>query len=116
MKLILLSALQGILAVGGMGLLNQSLGGRTLEYFDVMQGVFTVKGILGAIMLLLSSFVMFFILTFARLSEYVPISTAAVYFITIIYAVVFQGERVSVSIILGMVMIIGGIAIIGSNK
>jgi len=108
--------LQGILAVAGMGFLTQSLAGRSLVVRDVIEGVFTFKGTTGAVLLVLSSFVMFFALTFSKLSEYVPVSTGAAYFFTVLYAVTLQGERVTIPIVLGMVMIVGGIAIISSQK
>jgi drug/metabolite transporter (DMT)-like permease len=116
MKLILLSLLQSVLTVVGMGLLTIALGGRGLSFRELFSAVGTLPGIMGLVLLFGSFVVTSIILTFARLSVYVPLSTSMVFLVTLLYAVLFQGEKVSLPITLGMVLIVMGIALVSGNR
>ncbi|MCO6465149.1 MAG: hypothetical protein J5I53_00900 [Bradyrhizobiaceae bacterium] len=112
MKLTLLSLLQSICTVVGMGLINSALHGRPLTVRHMSTAIATIEGIAG-IVLLLGSFVLTsVILTFAKVSVFVPLSTGLVFITTIVYATLVQSERISLPMALGMTLILAGIALV----
>lgn len=115
MKLIIMSSLQALLGVGGMALLANALGGKTASAMQIVYALASPLGIAGVALMLASGVVMFTIFTYARLSAYVPISTAAAFLFTVLVAVLYHGEKLSLSLVLGMAMILGGIVIISKS-
>ena len=111
MKLILLTTLQSALTVGGMGLLTLSLNGRPLEVKSLLEGIFTFQGMAGVLMLLGSFVTTSIVLTFAKLSVFVPLNTGIVFLFTILFAMIVQHEKIDLPVVIGMVFIVIGISI-----
>ncbi len=116
MKLILLSLLQSLFTVSGMGLLTVALGGKGLVPRELLAAITSLHGILGLVLLFGSFVVTSMILTFARLSVFVPLNTGMVFLVTLLYAVLFQAEKLSLPIMLGMVLIVMGIALVSGSR
>ena len=112
MKLLLLTTLQSALTVGGMGLLTIALGGRPMEFKALLEGVFTLQGIAGIVVLFGSFITTSIILSFARLSIFVPLNTGIVFLFTVLFAALVQDEKINVPILVGMSLIVAGIAIV----
>lgn len=116
MKLFLLTLLHSVFTVSGMGLINAALGGKPLNVRDLSEAVLTPLGILGVILLFGSFIVTSVILSFARLSVFVPLSTGLVFLVTLLYAVWFQDEKVNIVTTLGMVLIVIGVAVVSGQS
>ena len=116
MKLLLLTTLQSALTVGGMGLLTIALGGRPLEFRALYEGIFTLPGISGIVLLFGSFITTSVVLTFAKLSIFVPLNTGIVFLFTVLFASVVQHERINLPILIGMSLIVAGIAIVSMYR
>ncbi|MBI2794147.1 MAG: hypothetical protein HYX66_05795 [Ignavibacteria bacterium] len=115
MKLILMSSLQALLGVGGMAMLTNALGGKATSAMQIVYALASPFGIAGIALMLTAGVVMFIIFTYAKLSAFVPISTAAAFLFTVLVSVLYQGEKLSLSLVLGMAMILGGIVVVSKS-
>lgn len=115
MKLIIMSSLQALLGVAGMAMLTNALGGKPTSVLQIAYALVSPSGIGGIALMLAAGVVMFIIFTYARLSAFVPISTAAAYLFTVLVSVLYYGEKLSLSLVLGMAMILGGIVIVSKS-
>lgn len=116
MKLILLSILQSALAVGGTGLMTMAMHGRMTGPTSLIEGALTPQGLLGMVLLLTSFVVMAVILTFAKLSVYIPLNTAITFLFTVMFATVVEHERISLPMMLGMLLIVLGATLLVSGQ
>jgi len=116
MKLLSLTVLQSALTVGGMGMLTLALGGRSLELRTLLEGVTTSYGITGILMLFGSFITTSVILTFARLSIFVPLNTGIVFLFTVLFSVLVQNEKVNIPVVLGMALIVIGVSIVSAFR
>lgn len=116
MKLILLSILQSAFAVGGTGLMTMAMHGRMTGPTSLIEGALTPQGLLGMVLLLSSFVVMAVILTFAKMSVYVPLNTGIAFLFTIIFAAVVEHERINIPMIIGMVLILSGVAVLANYR
>ena len=116
MKLVLLSILQSALAVGGTGLMTMAMHGRMTGPASLLAGALTPQGLIGMLLLLSSFIVMAVILTFAKLSVYIPLNTAISFLLTVIFASLVEHERITFPMMLGMVMIVIGTALVASGQ
>jgi multidrug transporter EmrE-like cation transporter len=112
MKLILLTTLQSVLTVGGLGLLGMAMGGREFSVRMFFDGLFSIHGVGGVVCLVASFIVTSVVLSFARLSIFIPLNTGLVFLFTVLFTLLFHDEGVSLPVILGMSLIIAGIAIV----
>ncbi len=116
MKLIALSLLQSLLAVVGMGMLTEALGGKNIAPRELIAAIFSIPGIVGVALLFCSFVVTSMILTFTKLHVFVPLNTGMVFLITLLYALMVQGEKINVSIVLAMVLIVVGVALASGQR
>lgn len=115
-KLYALTALQAILGVGGIVMLTRALHGKPMELRVMATAIFTVEGMIGAAVLFCSFVVMSIILSFAKMSVYIPLNTALTFLVTIILSVVIGHERVTLTTALGMVLIVAGVALVSAKN
>ena len=116
MKLFLLTTLQSAFTVGGMGLLTLALGGREMGMRTLFEGIITWQGLAGIVLLFGSFLTTSAVLSFARLSVFVPLNTGIVFLFTIIFAVLVQDERVNLPMLAGMTLIVIGVAVVSANR
>lgn len=116
MKLVLLCILQSAVAVSGTGLMTMAMHGRPNTASDLIAGAFTPQGLFGMALLLSSFVVMAIILTFARLSVYIPLSTAITFLFTVVFATLVEHERVNMPMMFGMVLIVIGVTLVASGQ
>lgn len=115
MKLIVLTILQSLCTVVGMGLLNVALDGRPIQLREITSALYTLHGMFGVVLLFLSFVLTSVILSFARLSVFIPLNTGFVFLATIIWAILFQEDKISLPMMIGMMLIVAGIALVSSN-
>lgn len=116
MQLIAWCVLQSALAVGGMALLTHALYGVPLEIRALSTAFLSWWALAGAAALAASFIVLSIILSFASWSIFVPISTACTFVCTVCLSIITQSEAVSIRTVIGMVLIIAGIAVIASKR
>ncbi len=116
MRLILMCALQSVLSVGGTGLLTMALHGRELTPASLTASLGTWQAIAGILCLFASFLVMGAIVSFARLSVYIPLTTGLTFLCTVAYAVVVQREHIGMPTWVGMALILAGVWAISLRK
>ena len=116
MKLVLLTILQSVLTVGGMGLINLAVDGKPLSLKPLLSGMLSWQGGLGVLLLIGSFFTTTAVLSFARLSVFIPLNTGLVFLFTVLFAVILQDERLSVPMLFGMALIVVGIGIVAQYR
>lgn len=116
MKLVLLSILQSALAVSGTGLMTMAMHGRMTGPSSLLAGALTPQGLIGMALLLSSFIVMAVILTFAKLSVYIPLNTAISFLLTVVFATLLEQERITIPMVLGMLLIVIGTALVASGQ
>ncbi|MBL0323267.1 MAG: hypothetical protein IPP80_13005 [Ignavibacteria bacterium] len=92
-KLLALTSLQAILGVGGIAMLTRALHGKPMELRVITTALFTIEGMIGAVILFGSFIVMSVILSFAKMSVYIPLNTALTFLVTIILTCHGSGTR-----------------------
>lgn len=115
-KLVAFVTLQSILSVGGIMMIARVLHGKASDIRTIIAAASSIEGLVGVVLLFSSFVVMSFILSFAKSSIYIPVSTAIVFLTTILFAVVLGSERVTLVTALGMVLIVAGVALIAGNR
>lgn len=116
MKLVFLSILQSALAVSGTGLMTMAMHGRMSGPSSLLAGALTPQGLIGMALLLSSFIVMAVILTFAKLSVYIPLNTAITFLFTALFATIVEHERVNMPIVFGMILIVIGATLVASGQ
>ena len=116
MKLLLLTILQSAFTVGGMGLLTIALAGRPIEFKTLLEGIATPHGLIGILLLFGSFITTSVVLSFAKLSIFVPLNTGIVFLFTVIFAATFQDEKVNAPVLLGMALIVIGISVVSAFR
>ncbi|MBU3742802.1 MAG: hypothetical protein FGM24_11070 [Candidatus Kapabacteria bacterium] len=116
MKLLLFIIMQAATSVTGMGLLTIALHGRPFTAGNALQAATGWHGLLGIAFLFVSFILLGAIVSLAKLSTYIPISTAISFAFTVLWTVVVDRESVSVSTIIGMALILAGISAIAMGR
>jgi multidrug transporter EmrE-like cation transporter len=116
MRLLLLCALQSLLSVGGTGLLTMALHGRELSPAALTASLGTWQAVAGILCLFASFLVMGAIISFARLSVYIPLTTGLTFLCTVAFAVLVQREQIGVPTWVGMALILAGVWVISLRK
>ena len=116
-KIIIFCTLYAILNVAGATLIKKELIGRNLNsissFLNLLQE-FRVVGGFGII--LFSALVMFKALSLGRFSVIIPLASGVNFLITIAVGIFIFKDRVSMSQLFGMFLIIAGIAAISYNQ
>lgn len=108
-KLLLWTLVQAVFGVGGTALLTHMLHGRGISVATLTESAMSWQGLAGIVLMFLSFLTMGYVLSFAKLSAYIPISTALTFLLTLIVTTTIQKEELTVQILLGMVLITSGI-------
>jgi len=116
MKLLIYIIFQTATSVTGMGLLTIALHGRPFTASNALQAGMTWQGIVGVICLFLSFILFGAIVSLAKLSTYIPISTAISFTFTVLWTFLVDRESVSASTLFGMAMILAGISAIAMGR
>jgi multidrug transporter EmrE-like cation transporter len=116
MRLLLMCALQSVLSVGGTGLLTMALHGREISPASLTASLGTWQALVGILCLFASFLVMGAIVSFAKLSVYIPLTTGLTFLCTVAFAVVVQKESVGIHTWLGMSLILAGVWAISLRK
>ena len=116
MRLLLWTVAHSALTVGGMGLLTIALGGRAITFKTLLDGLLTLPGFIGVVLLFGSFLTTTAVLSFAKLSVFVPLNTGLVFLFTLMFAVIINDEKVNLPILIGMALIVSGIAIISAQR
>jgi len=115
-KLIAFITVQSILSVGGIMMLARVLHGKASDVRTIGAAVSSVEGLIGIVLLISSFIVMSFILSFAKASIYIPISTAIVFLTTVLFGVFFGSERVAPLAVCGMALIVVGVGLVSMRN
>jgi len=115
-RLLLLTTLQSALTVGGMGLLTVALGGRAIEFRSLFEGMISPFGMMGVAVLFTSFITTIVILSFAKLSIFVPLNTGIVFLFTVLFALIVQNERINVPVLFGMALIVIGVSVVSAFR
>lgn len=116
MQLIAWCVVQSALAVGGMALLTHALHGVPLEFRAMVSAFISWWALTGVAALAASFVVLSIILSFASWSTFIPISTACTFACTIGLSLILRTEAVGMRMVIGMVLIIAGVAVIASKR
>ncbi|MEY3385934.1 MAG: hypothetical protein RIR53_745 [Bacteroidota bacterium] len=115
-RMIILSFVQSALSVGGITLLHGVLDGRGGNLVELLPSLLSMRGISGALLLLAAFAVMSYMLTFMRASVFIPMNTATTFLLTVLIGLVTTAERPSLRLVLGMVLVLSGIAVIATQR
>lgn len=114
-RIVILSFVQSALSVGGIGLLHTVLEGKQ-SILDTLLTLASLRGIAGSGLLLLGFVVMSHMLTMTKASVFIPLNTATTFILTVAIGLISQSERPSVALIIGMTLVLSGIAVIATQR
>lgn len=115
-RLVFLSFLQSALSVGGIEMLHTVLNGKQLSITDTLLALVSLRGIAGSGLLLCGFVVMSHMLTISKASVFIPLNTATTFVLTVAIGLLSQTERPSVALIVGMTLVLSGIAVIATQR
>lgn len=115
MKLVLLLLLQTSTSVLGMGLLTMALHGRPFTAGNILTALTGWQGISGVAALFVSFVVLGAVVSIAKLSTYIPLSTAMTFAFTILWTLLVDRESISTQTLIGMALILAGIIVVARN-
>lgn len=116
MKVFLLTLLQSILTVAGMGMLHDAVQGKQLRVDVLLTALLSWNGLLSMLMLVCGFVLTTLTLSFARLSIVLPLNTGLVFVCTILHAILWHQERVEAPVIAGMSLIVIGVAVVAHYR
>jgi len=116
MQLLAWTVVQSALAVGGMALLTHALHGVPLE-MRALATAFVSWWALAEVVALAASFIVLsMILSFAPWTTFIPVSTACSFACTIGISLVTGTSMLSLRTVLGMLLIVAGVAVIATQN
>lgn len=116
MKLLLYILVQASTSVAGMGLLTIALHGRPFTAGNALQAAISWQGLVGIACLFASFILLGAIVSIAKLSSYIPLSTAVSFTFTVVWTYFVDRESISLSTMLGMLLILAGISVIAQGR
>lgn len=116
MQLLTWTFIQSALAVGGMALLTHALHGVPLEVRAMATAFISWWALAGIVSLAASFIVLSMILSFAPWTSFVPLSTACSFACTIGVSLVVGTSMLNLRTIVGMVLIVAGVAVIATQQ
>lgn len=116
MKLILWTIVQALFGVSGTALLTHTLHGKGISVASLTEHAMTWQGIAGVLLMFASFLTMGYILSFAKLSAYIPVSTALTFLFTVLVTVTVMHESVTLPIVVGMILITIGIIVVSMGR
>jgi|GEM_PF-2589724 len=116
MQLLAWTVVQSALAVGGMALLTHALHGVPLEMRALTTAFVSWWAFAGVVALAASFIVLSMILSFAPWTTFIPLSTACSFACTIGISLVTGTSMLSLRTVLGMLLIVAGVAVIATQN
>jgi hypothetical protein len=116
MQLLAWTVVQSALAVGGMALLTHALHGVPLEMRALVTAFVSWWAFAGVVALAASFIVLSMILSFAPWITFIPLSTACSFACTIGISLVTGTSMLSLRTVLGMLLIVAGVAVIATQN
>lgn len=116
MQLLAWTVVQSALAVGGMALLTHALHGAPLEMRALATAFVSWWALAGVVALAASFIVLSMILSFAPWTTFIPLSTACSFACTIGISLVTGTSMLSLRTVLGMLLIVAGVAVIATQN
>jgi multidrug transporter EmrE-like cation transporter len=116
MQLLACTVVQSALAVGGMALLTHALHGVPLEMRALATAFVSWWALAGVVALAASFIVLSMILSFAPWTTFIPLSTACSFACTIGISLVTGTSMLSLRTVLGMLLIVAGVAVIATQN
>jgi multidrug transporter EmrE-like cation transporter len=116
MQLLAWTVVQSALAVGGMALLTHALHGVPLEMRALATAFVSWWALAGVVALAASFIVLSMILSFAPWTTFIPVSTACSFACTIGISLVTGTSMLSLRTVLGMLLIVAGVAVIATQN
>jgi multidrug transporter EmrE-like cation transporter len=116
MQLLAWTVVQSALAVGGMALLTHALQGVPLEMRALATAFVSWWAFAGVVALAASFIVLSMILSFAPWTTFIPLSTACSFACTIGISLVTGTSMLSLRTVLGMLLIVAGVAVIATQN
>jgi drug/metabolite transporter (DMT)-like permease len=116
MRIVLLSFVQSALSVGGIGLLHTALHGKDQNMIGTVMSLLSLRGMAGSLMLFLGFLVMSHMLSLTKVSVFIPLNTATTFLLTIGFGLISGSDRPSLSLIIGMGLVLCGIALITAQR
>ena len=116
MQLLAWTVVQSALAVGGMALLTHALHGVPLEMRALATAFVSWWAFAGVVALAASFIVLSMILSFAPWTTFIPVSTACSFACTIGISLVTGTSMLSLRTVLGMLLIVAGVAVIATQN
>jgi multidrug transporter EmrE-like cation transporter len=116
MKLVLLLLLQTSTSVLGMGLLTMALHGRPFTAGNILTALTGWQGISGVAALFVSFVVLGAVVSIAKLSTYIPLSTAMTFAFTVMWTLIIDRQMITIPTIIGMFLIMAGITTIAMGR
>lgn len=93
-----------------------ALDGKTISVRELATALATMQGVAGMLLLFGSFVLTSVILSFARLGVFIPLNTGLVFLATVLWGVLFQQEKLSMPMMLGMVLIVMGVALVSAQS
>lgn len=115
-RTIILSFIQSALSVGGITLLHLVLDGRGASIPDTVHSLISARGLVGTVLLFLAFAVMSYMLTFTKASTFIPMNTATTFLVTVVMGLFTTSERPSLQLVVGMALVVSGIAVIAAQR
>lgn len=115
-RIVILSFVQSALSVGGISILHSVLHGKQQPMIDTLLSLANLRGIAGSGLLLLAFVVVSHMLTLTKASVFIPLNTATTFILTVAIGLISQSERPSVALIVGMMLVLSGIAVIATQR
>lgn len=116
MRVIILSFVQSALSVGGISILHSVLHGTGQTLMATMLSLVSLRGLAGSLMLFLGFLVMSHMLSLTKVSVFVPLNTATTFLLTVAIGIVAGSERPSLTLVVGMGLVLSGIALITAQR
>ena len=94
-------------------MLHSALHGKDQTLIETAMSLLSLRGMAGSMMLFLGFLVM---LSLTKVSLFVPLNTATTFLLTIGFGLISGSDRPSLSLIIGMGLVLCGIALITAQR
>jgi drug/metabolite transporter (DMT)-like permease len=115
-RIVVLSFVQSALSVGGIRMLHDALQGKDQTIISTALSLLSIRGMAGSLMLFLGFLVMSHMLSLTKVSVFVPLNTATTFLLTIGVGLIAGSDRPSLSLMIGMALVLSGIALIATQR
>lgn len=112
MKLLGICFVQSSLSVAGSVLLSLALKGSGTSAAQMLQAGYSLRGLAGIVLMLASFGVLTYALTEYKPSAFIPVNTATTFVATVVLSHALGHDRVSITAVVGMLLIASGIALV----